>query len=319
MVIAAVGAVGALALLPVISAQGTARSPSASPHLVSTRHLPGQEPGARPPGVSLTGCENELDRARRGDIRPAPRLAVVGASFTAGVGSGRLDKSWAVLLARLLHWDAVVYGDPGAGYVRPGVGHKGPVADEIARVDLRALAPALVIVQAGHDDIGTAPRLERQRVEQAVALIRAEAPRARIALLTVFAGPARSPAAYRSPARWRRSCAGTGCWPRRRAPRAPPSATPGYPPRRRPVTAPIWPGPHPGSELAGPAGGTGSGFPGRAETRPGPCRRGFRPPDGRCRARGPSRARPGPTAPGRSGRRHEAGRRARYRVRGRAR
>ncbi len=198
MVIAAVGAVGALALLPVISAQGTARSPSASPHLVSTRHLPGQEPGARPPGVSLTGCENELDRARRGDIRPAPRLAVVGASFTAGVGSGRLDKSWAVLLARLLHWDAVVYGDPGAGYVRPGVGHKGPVADEIARVDLRALAPALVIVQAGHDDIGTAPRLERQRVEQAVALIRAEAPRARIALLTVFAGPARSPAAYRT-------------------------------------------------------------------------------------------------------------------------
>lgn len=45
-------------------------------------------------------------------------LAIVGASFTAGVGPGRPGQSWAVLLARLLHWDAVVYGDPGAGYVR---------------------------------------------------------------------------------------------------------------------------------------------------------------------------------------------------------
>ena len=64
----------------------------------------------------------------------------------------------------------------------------GPVAAEIARLDLHALAPALVIVQAGHDDIGVPPRLEQQRVEQAVALIRAEAPHAKIALLTVFTG-----------------------------------------------------------------------------------------------------------------------------------
>ena len=202
MVIAAVGAVSALALMPVIPAQGTARSPGASPHAGSTyslpRHLPEQAHGARPPGASLAGCENEIDRAQRGNRRPAPRLAVVGASFTAGVGSGHPGRSWAVLLARLLRWDAVVYADPGAGYVRAGVGHKGPVADEIARVDLHALAPALVIVQAGHDDIGVPVRLEQLKVEQAVALIRAEAPRARIALLTVFAGPSRSSAAYRT-------------------------------------------------------------------------------------------------------------------------
>ena len=93
-----------------------------------------------------------------------PALAIVGASFTAGVGPGNPGKSWAVLLARLLHWDAVVYGDPGAGYVRAGVGRMGPVAAEIARIDLRALAPALVIVQAGHDDIGVPLRLEQRRV-----------------------------------------------------------------------------------------------------------------------------------------------------------
>jgi len=130
MVIAAVGAVGALALLPVTSAHGTARSPWATPRPDVTyslsRPLPGQAHEARQPGPSLAACEDEIDR------RPAPRLAVVGASFTAGVGSGNPDRSWAVLLARLLHWDAVVYGDPGAGYVRAGIGRQGPVADEIA-------------------------------------------------------------------------------------------------------------------------------------------------------------------------------------------
>ena len=143
----------------------------------------------------MAACEQKLERApgaRAGRHRPgtsaAPPLAIVGASFTAGVGSGNPGKSWAADLADLLHWDAVIDGDPGAGYVRAGVARMGPVAAEIARLDLHALAPALVIVQAGHDDIGVPPRLEQQRVEQAVALIRAEAPHARIALLTVFTG-----------------------------------------------------------------------------------------------------------------------------------
>ena len=69
---------------------------------------------------------------------------------------------------------------------------------KIIGVKMRELAPALVIVQAGHDDIGVPPGTERRRVEQAIALIRAEAPRARIALLTVFPGRVRSPAAYRT-------------------------------------------------------------------------------------------------------------------------
>ena len=114
------------------------------------------------------------------------------------VGPGNPGQSWAVVLARLLHWDAVVYGVPGAGYVRAGVGRMGPVAAEIARLDLRVLTPTLAIVQAGHDDIRVPPRLEQRRVEQAVALIHAEAPRARIALLTVFARHVRSPVARRT-------------------------------------------------------------------------------------------------------------------------
>jgi hypothetical protein len=103
-----------------------------------------------------------------------------------------------VLLARRLHWNAFVYGVPGAGYVHPGLGRKGPVAAEIARVHLPALQPALVIVQAGHDDMSVPPGLERQQVEQTVARIEAEAPQAQIALVTVFAGRKRLPSLYRT-------------------------------------------------------------------------------------------------------------------------
>ena len=140
------------------------------------------------------GCEQELERI---SPRGAPRLVIAGASFTAGVGSGP-GRSWGVLLARHLHWDTVIYGVPGAGYVRRGADREGPVAAEIARIGLRAVQPSLVIVQAGHDDIGVPPGLESKQVARAVAVIRAEAPRAQIALLTVFLGRARPAAALRT-------------------------------------------------------------------------------------------------------------------------
>jgi lysophospholipase L1-like esterase len=208
--IAAAAAVSCFALAPVTPAHGAVQASWTvwgTPRPGSTYSLASRLPAlagesGRPRGP-LAGCEQQLEHGHGGHGRGGhghggPAVVIVGASFTAGVGSGSPGKSWAVALARLLHWDAVIYGDPGAGYVRAGAGRKGPVAAEIARVDLRALGPALVIVQAGHDDIGVPARLEQRRVEQAVALIRAEAPRARIALLTVFAGRSRSPAAYRT-------------------------------------------------------------------------------------------------------------------------
>lgn len=118
-------------------------------------------------------------------------MAIAGASYTAGVGPRNPELSWAVQLARALRWNAVIDGVSGAGYVRAGAGRQGPVARLLAREGLVALHPALVIVQAGHDDAGVPPRIERDRVRQAIALIRAEAPHALIALLTVFTG--RSP------------------------------------------------------------------------------------------------------------------------------
>jgi len=149
----------------------------------------------------LAACEHGLERARR---HAARTLAVAGASFTAGVGPGVATRSWAVLLAHTLHWDAVVDGVAGAGYVRTGDGGLGPVAAELTRIGLRALAPALVIIQAGHDDIGVPVWAEQQRVRQAIALIRAQAPDARIALITVFtAGRSRSARQYAPAAAYR--------------------------------------------------------------------------------------------------------------------
>jgi acyl-CoA thioesterase-1 len=199
---ACAAAVGVLALLPAGPARAAVSPPWETPGAAARDALffHPQAPAQRrpPPGGSLAGCEQELIRTRSGPGPRPPVLAIVGASFTAGVGPGRSDQAWAFRLARDLHWDAVIDGVPGAGYVRPGVGRKGPMAAEIARVDLRALDPSLVIVQAGHDDMGVPASVERRRVAQAVALIRAQAPRARIALITVFPGRTHLAAAGRT-------------------------------------------------------------------------------------------------------------------------
>lgn len=185
----AAAAVGCLIFLLVTSAEATT-GPSAGTSAI------GPSPaGNERQAASLTGCERRLQPARRPGV---PVVAIVGASITAGVGAEDPAGSWAVLLARQLRWNAFVYGVPGAGYVHPGLGQKGPVAAEIARIHLPALRPALIIVQAGHDDMSVPPGLERQRVEQTVATIKAEAPQARLALITVFAGRSRPPAIYRT-------------------------------------------------------------------------------------------------------------------------
>jgi lysophospholipase L1-like esterase len=133
----------------------------------------------------LADCE-----ARLGHVSPqVPTVEIAGASYTAGVGPDNPELSWAVDLARLLRWNAVIDGVPGAGYIRAGPSGRGPVARMLRDQGLAALHPALVIVQAGHDDAGVPAARERGRVRATVRLISAAAHGARIALLTVFTGP----------------------------------------------------------------------------------------------------------------------------------
>ena len=185
----AAAAVGFLVLLLVSSAQATVDPPASRPPAA------GPDPESVRQATALTGCERRLQSARRPGV---PTVAIVGASFTAGVGAEDPAGSWAVLLARQLHWNAFVYGVPGAGDVHPGLGRKGPVAAEISRAHLGALKPSLIIVQAGHDDMSVPPGLEQFRVQQTVGMIKVQAPQARIALITVFAGRKRPPAIYRT-------------------------------------------------------------------------------------------------------------------------
>ncbi len=59
----------------------------------------------------LAVCESRI--ARQPDRLPT--VAIVGASYTAGSGPGDPELSWAVGVARLLRWNAVIEGVPGAG------------------------------------------------------------------------------------------------------------------------------------------------------------------------------------------------------------
>jgi len=143
--LAAAAAVGFLVLLVVTSAEAIGGPPSGTPIL---RSLPPHAAGAQGPAQekgreasSLTGCEQQLQPSRRPGV---PTVAIVGASFTAGVGAEDPAGSWAVLLARQLRWNAFVYGVPGAGYVHPGPSRKGPVAAEITRA-FRLLANDCVL------------------------------------------------------------------------------------------------------------------------------------------------------------------------------
>ena len=143
---------------------------------------------------TLRGCETRIEATA---LR-APVAAIVGASYTAGVGPGNPVQSWAVQLARELRWNAVVYGVSGAGYARGGPGGTGSMSRLLEEEDLGRLNPELVIVQAGHDDEGVPASIEASRVRAVISQIRAAAPHARIALLTTFSTTADGTPALRA-------------------------------------------------------------------------------------------------------------------------
>jgi acyl-CoA thioesterase-1 len=150
---------------------------------------PGHDGGGKTRVVAvadpLAACEARIMR-QPGRL---PTIAIAGASYTAGTGPDNPLLSWAVVLARLLHWNAVIDGVPGAGYVSEGVGRHGPMMRMLSAEGLRSLDPSVVIVQAGHDDVGVPQAPERAGVRATLGLIRMVAPGARVALLTVFALP----------------------------------------------------------------------------------------------------------------------------------
>lgn len=131
--------------------------------------------------TARTTCLDHVSRAS------GPLAVIVGASFTAGVGAANPTRAWSVDFARWLGWRALVVGDPGVGYVRPGGDHLGPLWRLLALVGLSRLEPSLVVVQAGHDDHGVPTSFEEERVSGLYAKLSTELPDARLAAITVFA------------------------------------------------------------------------------------------------------------------------------------
>lgn len=187
---AAIGAVSlavclALSAWIVVRARDSGASRAVSSAAIQPRQAAAKAGRTRslPVPGPLGACEARIER----QPHRLPTVAIVGASYTAGVGPDNPELSWAVDLARQLRWNAVIYGVPGAGYVRVGGSGRGPMSRMLTAEGLPGLDPALVIVQAGHDDLGVPPALEKRRVGAAVDLIRAAAPDARVALMTTFA------------------------------------------------------------------------------------------------------------------------------------
>jgi lysophospholipase L1-like esterase len=186
-------AIGTILLVPclalsawfVVSVRASDASRGVSSALVEPRQAAATAGRARPLAVSAPfgACEARIER----QPHRLPTVAIVGASYTAGEGPNNPELSWAVKLAGQLHWNAVIYGVPGAGYVRIGTSGRGPMARLLNAEGLRQLDPALVIVQAGHDDLGVPITLEERRVGATVDLMRAATPAARVALMTTFA------------------------------------------------------------------------------------------------------------------------------------
>jgi lysophospholipase L1-like esterase len=143
---------------------------------------------------TLRSCETRIEAT----ARQAPVAAIVGASYTAGVGPDNPVQSWAVRLAQELRWNAVVYGVSGVGYARGGLGRTRSMSSLLEAEDLGRLDPELVIVQAGHDDEGVPAAVEASRVHAVISQIRAVAPHARIALLTTFSATANGTSALRA-------------------------------------------------------------------------------------------------------------------------
>jgi lysophospholipase L1-like esterase len=115
-----------------------------------------------------------------------PLLLVVGASFTAGEGAGSPLRAWSIDFARRLGWRAVIVGIPGIGYQHVGTDGIGPIDQVLLAIDPRRLAPDLVVIQAGHDDIGLSTDAERARARGVFARLHAELPDSTLAAITVF-------------------------------------------------------------------------------------------------------------------------------------
>jgi len=177
-----VGVVGLLALCAVL---GTALSGLGAPSRATAAAA--TSVGAARPAAVVTA--SSLSR---------PLIAVVGASFAAGVGAGAPGASWPKQLSRMLGWRLVVSADSGAGFVARGAYRRGPFARLLGRLPLGRLRPTVLLVQGGHNDVGRPLGLIEAQVGDLIGLIHHESPATMVGVVTVFSPAGQLSAAARA-------------------------------------------------------------------------------------------------------------------------
>lgn len=135
--------------------------PAAAPRIV----VPAKARSVAPPKV-----QRSIDR------RP---VVVVGAS----IASGHAVSKPAAFPSRI----SAATGRPVYVSARNGAAyHDGSIAQLAAAADIASRNPALVVLQAGSNDVGAPTADVAGQVRQVVQTVRAEAPNAKIAVVTVF-------------------------------------------------------------------------------------------------------------------------------------
>ncbi|MCS3781353.1 SGNH/GDSL hydrolase family protein [Tsukamurella ocularis] len=114
--------------------------------------------------------------SRTADSRP---IVVIGASISTGYeveGVVAYPRMISAIAGRSVYLSA----RSGAGY------NDGAIAGLTRAANLPERDPALVVVQAGSNDVGASTAAIDSQVRQVIAMVRSQAPRARVALITVF-------------------------------------------------------------------------------------------------------------------------------------
>jgi acyl-CoA thioesterase I len=175
------GARTAAAALVVLAATGIALAfaPSRPPSAVPAQTV---ATSARCP--STAARHQAAPATRAGNLHPV--LAVVGASFSAGVGARAAAQAWPADLGRMLHMRVEVSAVPGAGFITAGRGRRGPFAKLTGQLKLAQLRPAVVVIQGGHNDIGRPAAALSRSVRALVNSIRCQAPGTRVCVVSVF-------------------------------------------------------------------------------------------------------------------------------------
>lgn len=129
--------------------------------------------------ASLGGASAIADpgaASRTADTRP---IVVIGASISTGyevAGSVAYPRMVSAIAGRSVY----VSARSGAGY------NDGAIAGLTQAANLVGHDPALVVVQAGSNDVGASTTAIDTQVRQVISTVRSQAPNAKVALITVF-------------------------------------------------------------------------------------------------------------------------------------